>query len=332
MRERPDGQGSTQGDAAPASPLLPARLKGERLRTVLSWGIASVIHLLVLVLLANVGLFGGPVGSGAEGEKVSLLAEDDGRSLQAPKGDEADLPEVHTPLELPPTPLVSAAEQPLVLVPPVETPPPPVKAAGAAEMDPNRKEWGDLATTGGPGGGSLSDESWAGLIRGLRRHGLDIVLAFDSTGSMAEEITEVKAQIARISMTLLRLVPKTRISICTYRDRGDEYVVRGIPLTGDVKRVEQYLAGISAGGGGDTPEAVVAGLRWAVTQNGFRRRARKVVLLFGDAPPHKQDVRRCVEAAAAFRRTQGGIVSTVTCGGRPLPEFVRIAEAGIKER
>jgi len=57
-------------------------------------------------------------------------------------------------------------------------------------------------------------------LRSLRQYGLDIVLTFDSTGSMGGEIGELKMKIARISSTLTRLVPGTRISICTYRDVG----------------------------------------------------------------------------------------------------------------
>ena len=71
----------------------------------------------------------------------------------------------------------------------------------------------------------MSGGSWDGMLQSLRRHGLDIVVAFDSTGSMQGEINQVKRQIGRIGSTLLTLVPKTRISICTYRDQGDEYVV-----------------------------------------------------------------------------------------------------------
>jgi hypothetical protein len=178
---------------------------------------------------------------------------------------------------------------------------------------------------GGAGGGG----DWEGMVQGLRRTGLDIVITFDSTGSMSGEINQVKDQISRIGTILVKMIPKARISICTYRDEGDEFVVKGLPLTGDIGEVQYYLNAIEAGGGGDHPEAVHAGLQWAVNNNQFRPQARKVILLFGDAPPHREKLQFCLAVAEDFQRNQDGIVSTVTCRSpSPLPEFYEIARAG----
>jgi Mg-chelatase subunit ChlD len=181
------------------------------------------------------------------------------------------------------------------------------------------------------GGGSMAGGggNWDGMLQSLRRNGLDIVICFDSTGSMSGEISEVKKQIERIGTTLLTLVPKARISICTYRDNGDDYVVKGLPLSGSIQDIQSYLAKIEAGGGGDHPEAVEEGLYWSVMQNKFRPSARKVILLFGDAPPHEDKLKRCRELARSFREKTKGIVSTVTCrADAPLPEFYEIASIG----
>ncbi len=152
------------------------------------------------------------------------------------------------------------------------------------------------------GGGSMAGGGWDGLLQSLRSNGLDIVLTFDSTGSMQGEIDQVKGQIKRIGSTLLTLVPKARISICTYRDQGDEYIVRGLPLTNDLQQIEYFLSGIRADGGGDEPESVHEGLRWSIEQNTFQPRARKVILLFGDAPPHQADLPTCLRLAQRFPR------------------------------
>ncbi len=186
----------------------------------------------------------------------------------------------------------------------------------------------DLGATS-VGGGSMAGGSWDGLLQSLRNNGLDIVLTFDSTGSMQGEIDQVKRQINRIGSILLKLVPKARISICTYRDQGDAYVVRGLPLTNDLPEIERFLAGIQADGGGDAPEAVHEGLRWSLEQNSFQSRARKVILVFGDAPPHQEDLPMCLRLASDFHGQDKGVVSTVTCRARrPLREFQEIAEVG----
>jgi hypothetical protein len=183
----------------------------------------------------------------------------------------------------------------------------------------------DVAITGVGGAGG----DWEGMIQSLRRNGLDIVIAFDSTGSMGGEIEQVKGQIERIGKALVKMVPKARISLCTYRDRGDRYLVRGVPLTSDIQQVVSFLDGVEAREGGDTPEAVEAGLKWAIEKNEFRSRARKVILIFGDAPPHREDLQECLALASDFARQHQGIVSTVTCrSGRRLSEFRDIADAG----
>ena len=172
-----------------------------------------------------------------------------------------------------------------------------------------------------------TNEDFEGLISRLRENGLDIVITFDSTGSMQREIDQVKSQIHRIGSVLLGLIEKTRIGICTYRDHGDEYVVQGLPLTDNINEVALYLEGINAAGGRDDPEAVDQGLSWA-TQQPFRRSARKVILLFGDAPPHPGRAVSCQKMASDFRK-RGGVISTVTCRNiRRMPDFVSIAELG----
>ncbi len=171
-------------------------------------------------------------------------------------------------------------------------------------------------------------DEFGALIARLQAEGLDLVITFDSTASMGREIDQVKRQIERIGAALLQLVPKTRIGLCTYRDHGDEYVVQGLPLTDDIGQLVTFLESVRAGGGGDEPEAVDEGLAWSIQQNEFRRQARKIILLFGDAPPHSQQQVRCLQLASDFRR-RGGVISTVTCRkAEPLPSFLEISQLG----
>ena len=172
-------------------------------------------------------------------------------------------------------------------------------------------------------------EDFGKLVSRLKKEGLDICIVFDSTGSMQKEIDQVKNRIERIGNTLFKLIPRTRISVCTYRDNGDEFVVKGQELTDKISKVVGFLANISAAGGGDDPESVDAGLAWAISNNSWRRSARKVVLVFGDAPPHANKVNDCQKLASDFRHQQRGIISTVTCRQtKPLESFTRIAQVG----
>jgi hypothetical protein len=172
-------------------------------------------------------------------------------------------------------------------------------------------------------------EEFGKMISRLQKDGLDIVIVFDSSGSMKGELDQVKSKIQRIGGAPTQLIRKTRIGICTYRDQGDDYVVKGLPLTNNIGQIVTYLNTIDAKGGGDLPEAVDEGLRWAIQNNTFNRSARKVILVFGDAPPHARKSVACQKWASEFRNKQRGIVSTVTCRStQKLDEFVAIAKIG----
>jgi hypothetical protein len=282
-----------------------------------------VIHMAIFLAVALWQADGGEGGVG-EGEEVLIgllptqeLSETQEAQLSAgevQREQSADL-ETMIEVEAPTTAATSAAEGELAL----STPSPSGGESGGFDL-------GAVQVGGGAMGGGGSFE---GMISSLRKNGLDIVLCFDSTGSMSGEINQVKRQIQRIGQTLTTLVPKARIGICTYRDEGDEFVAKGLPLTGSIQEVSTYLDRISAGGGGDHPEAVDEGLYWSVSQNNFRPSARKVILLFGDAPPHTDKLKRALEIAGNFRSQNKGIVSTITCqANTPMPEFYEIAAAG----
>jgi hypothetical protein len=288
-------------------------------------GLASlVIHLLLILVFALIK-FGGAGGEGlAEDVLIGELpseqlgeAQDEELSSEEQPTSESmdeefeDMLQVEPPVE--PTTDAFSEEQFAIVSPSTSG-----GEAGSFDL-------GSVTV----GGGSMGGGGWDGFIQNLRRNGLDIVITFDSTGSMGGEIREVKEQVKRIGGTLLKLVPKARISVCTYRDQGDFYVVKGLPLTNDIVEIDQYLANIHADGGGDTPEAVHQGLQWGINQNQFRPNARKMLLLFGDAPPHPQYHSTCLTLASDFQRQHNGIVSTVTCRGRTrLEEFIEIAEMG----
>ena len=172
-------------------------------------------------------------------------------------------------------------------------------------------------------------EGFAKRIQDAQSHGIEIVIVFDSTGSMGSEIQNVKQRIFQISSAVLRKIPRAKFSLVTYRDRGDSYVARGIELQNDPKRMLYFVNGVNAGGGGDEPEAVQAGMRVAIKENTYRSKAQKVMILFGDAPPHQADLATCLMYAKRFRGYGKGQVHTVSCrASTPLPAFYAIAREG----
>lgn len=117
---------------------------------------------------------------------------------------------------------------------------------------------------------------------------LDIAFILDTTGSMDDEIAQLKATLEVIHFQITHLSPRpdVRFSMVLYRDEGDDYVVRKVPFTSDVEAFRQTLDRVRTGGGGDYPEAVQAALRTAVDGLKWRDDGVRIGFLIGDAPPH----------------------------------------------
>ena len=145
---------------------------------------------------------------------------------------------------------------------------------------------------------------------------IDVVFAIDATGSMGDEIEVVKARVGKMMTEVQQANPRpdVRFGLVAYRDYGDEYVARAYPLTSDLSAIQSSLAGIQAAGGGDTPEAVGAGIRCAVQEMNWDRdpNTSRLLFLIGDAGPHAgEDYRSVVKQA----RDQGIRINAWGCSG-----------------
>ena len=120
---------------------------------------------------------------------------------------------------------------------------------------------------------------------------LDVVFVIDSTGSMQDEIRQVKTHITKIIKKVRsgQPSPDVRVGIITYRDHAPEeyeYVTQYVGITHDVEEALDFLSDIEAAGGGDHPEAVGDGMFDAIHNMEWREYAEKIVFLIGDAAPH----------------------------------------------
>src|SRR5690606_15537948 len=87
---------------------------------------------------------------------------------------------------------------------------------------------------------------------------IDVVFVLDTTGSMGGMIEAAKEKIWSIASTMASAqpAPVIRMGIIGYRDRGDDYVTKIIPLTADLDSAYASLMDFNAAGGGDGPESV----------------------------------------------------------------------------
>jgi Mg-chelatase subunit ChlD len=147
---------------------------------------------------------------------------------------------------------------------------------------------------------------------------IEAVFVLDTTGSMGGMIQAAKDNIWSIASTMAQAqpTPELSIGIVAFRDRGDEYVTRIIPLSTDLDSVYARLMDLQASGGGDHPEAVNQALFEAVHTIAWSQDpgAYRTVFLVGDAPPKiypdEMQQPEILKAAAA----RGIVVNTIQAG------------------
>lgn len=118
---------------------------------------------------------------------------------------------------------------------------------------------------------------------------LDVLFLIDATGSMADEINQLKENIRAISARIDEMPsqPDVRFGMVTYRDHGDEYVTQVTDFTPQVEDFSEILNQVQANGGGDYPEDLNEALSQAVHEPEWRvENTVSLIFLVADAPPH----------------------------------------------
>src|SRR5688572_25755260 len=121
------------------------------------------------------------------------------------------------------------------------------------------------------------------------RDTLEMVFVLDTTGSMGGLIDGAKQRIWGIINDVMQKPskPRVRVGLVAYRDNGDEYVTKVLPITEDLDKAYTTLMDYRADGGGDTPENVRRALADGVRNAGWshaRSNLAQIVFLVGDAP------------------------------------------------
>ncbi len=150
---------------------------------------------------------------------------------------------------------------------------------------------------------------------------LDIVFILDATGSMGEEIRQLKNSIELINLNISALSskPQVRFGLVAYRDRGDDYVTRTVKLTGDLEKFQKELSTIEAGGGGDEPEDLQTALYEAVHEMPWNTDGIRTGFIITDAPPQLYPNQKYTYVSAAQEAKSKGIkLFSIGCGGLPL--------------
>ncbi|MFK7802525.1 MAG: VWA domain-containing protein [Anaerolineae bacterium] len=118
---------------------------------------------------------------------------------------------------------------------------------------------------------------------------LDVHFLIDTTGSMADEINQLRDNMIAISQQIdaLPAAPDVRYGMTLYRDRDDAYHVEVTDFTPDVSAFVAELNQVEADGGGDYPEDLSQGLLEALAVPEWRiENTVSLIFLIADAPPH----------------------------------------------
>ena len=186
----------------------------------------------------------------------------------------------------------------------------------------------------------LASPAWGAAGQGEQgqqqeRPRIEVVFALDTTGSMSGLIEGAKRKIWAIVSEIIHgdPTPELQVGLVAYRDRGDEYVIRVNDLSTDIDAVFAKLTGLSAAGGGDTPEDVNQALHAALNRMSWSQgnKVLRIIFLVGDAPPH-MDYKLGPKyfKTCKLARKRGIFVNSIRAGGDPKTEQVwkHIADLG----
>ncbi len=189
-----------------------------------------------------------------------------------------------------------------------------VRAAGGGGIGIGRG--GGMGSGYGHGIGS----GFGGFIGELRRKGLDVVLVIDGTGSMNLIIDDVKAKMGQLIQSIHRLVPIARVGIVVFGGKGEKMEVQ--PLTLSPQKLEDFLSHITAKGGGEWEEDTYGACEYAIDKMDYKPYAKKVIVLVGDSPPHKDDFQPLIQLIHKFKE-ENGTFNTVDVAAEEHERFER---------
>ncbi len=139
---------------------------------------------------------------------------------------------------------------------------------------------------------------------------LDVHFLIDSTGSMSDEIQQLKDNMIMVSEKIHALAsnPDVRFGMTIYRDRGDLFVSRTFDFTPDIEVFTQELAQVVAEGGGDYAESLNEGLHNAIHLPEWRvEETVSLIFLVADAPPQLNYPNDYDYAEEVFEAVERGI-------------------------
>jgi len=115
----------------------------------------------------------------------------------------------------------------------------------------------------------------------------EVVFSFDTTGSMASAIQNVRRHMEKTVEEMFQLIPELRVGLIAhgdYCDGTDCYQV--LPLTNDKSKIYKFIHTAKNTGGGDDPECYELAMHLAKSMGWSDKHGGKILVMIGDASPH----------------------------------------------
>lgn len=116
----------------------------------------------------------------------------------------------------------------------------------------------------------------------------DIMICFDTTGSMYPAIAQVRKNVDTLVKKLFKDIPDVRISVLAHGDYCDErstYITKMLDFTTDKEKICDFVKNVEATHGGDADECYEFALYQARTAS-WKSGTSKSLIMIGDANPH----------------------------------------------
>lgn len=121
---------------------------------------------------------------------------------------------------------------------------------------------------------------------------VEILFSFDTTGSMAACITQVRDNVEQLTKKLFSIIPNLKVGILAhgdYEDARTTYITKIFNLSDDVKSICKFIQNVGPTCGYDNDECYELVLRQARTDINWTANCTKIVVVIGDSNPHDKN-------------------------------------------
>lgn len=122
-----------------------------------------------------------------------------------------------------------------------------------------------------------------------KKSGMDLLVSFDTTGSMYPVLSQVRKEVAAFVTDMFNSIDDLRVGVIAhgdYCDKDDPYTIRIMDFTTDKDKICDFVKNTAKTYGGDADECYELVLNNARTTMDWEAGRLKVFVLIGDASPH----------------------------------------------